>query len=77
MLKNNKVYKLLKFLAETEIGIVTQCCCLTPYNARSPAFLTSLAHKINVKMGGRNADEGLLPFFDYEEHVMLMRADVN
>lgn len=56
---------------------MTQSCFLTPYNARSPAFLTSLAHKINVKMGGRNVDEGLLPFFDYEEHVMLIGADVN
>jgi len=77
MSKNNTVYKLLKFLAETEIGIVTQCCRLTPYNARSGAFLTSLAHKINIKMGGRNVDKGLLPFFDYEEHVMLVGADVN
>ncbi|XP_062191356.1 protein argonaute MEL1-like [Phragmites australis] len=47
-------YGKIKRVCETDIGIVSQCCL--PKHASRPTkqYLKNVAHKINVKVGGRN-----------------------
>ncbi|KAI8565536.1 hypothetical protein RHMOL_Rhmol03G0267800 [Rhododendron molle] len=74
--------KYLKWVSETRIGIMTQCCLVK--NANNPKerdndqYLSNLALKINAKLGGSNMElVERLPGFPGEEHVMFIGADVN
>ncbi|CAK9174763.1 unnamed protein product [Ilex paraguariensis] len=69
--KNNPVRKYLKWVSETQIGVLTQCFCTDQY-------LANLALKINAKLGGSNVELiERLPGTEGEEHVMFIGADVN
>ncbi|CAK9182106.1 unnamed protein product [Ilex paraguariensis] len=57
-------YKHLKWVSETQVGIVTQCCLASEANKGKDQYLANLALKINAKLGG-------------EEPVMFVGADVN
>jgi eukaryotic translation initiation factor 2C len=82
-------YTTLKLIAETDIGLVTQCCLFehvrkcSDQRSQSQAsqYLANLALKMNAKVGGSNAAllHGLsrqLPRFG-NDHVMYIGADVN
>ncbi|KAK7331235.1 hypothetical protein VNO77_25454 [Canavalia gladiata] len=78
MAKKSSGYKYLKWISETRIGIVTQCCLSNSANEGEDKFYTHLALKINAKLGGSNVELGnKLPYFEGEGHVMFVGADVN
>ncbi|XP_047158640.1 protein argonaute 2-like isoform X2 [Vigna umbellata] len=78
MAKKSSGYKYLKWIAETKLGIVTQCCLSNGANEAEDKFYTNLALKINAKLGGSNVElSNGLPYFVGEGHVMFLGADVN
>nr|AAS01930.1 putative piwi domain containing protein [Oryza sativa Japonica Group]ABF96954.1 Piwi domain containing protein, expressed [Oryza sativa Japonica Group] len=82
MERRHQGYADLKRIAETSIGVVTQCCLYSNLSKLTSQFLTNLALKINAKLGGCNiALYSSFPcqiprIFLSEEPVMFMGADV-
>ncbi|OIW13898.1 hypothetical protein TanjilG_31787 [Lupinus angustifolius] len=78
MSKRSPGYKNLKWISETKVGIVTQCCLSNSANEGDDLFFTNLALKINAKLGGSNVElSNRLPYFEGEGYVMFVGADVN
>ncbi|XP_072971133.1 protein argonaute 7-like [Typha angustifolia] len=82
MEKRHRGYADLKRIADTCIGVVTQCCLYPNLSKLSSQFLANLALKINAKLGGCNvALYNTLPLqvpriFSEDEPVIFMGADV-
>ncbi|KAG8062958.1 hypothetical protein GUJ93_ZPchr0003g18535 [Zizania palustris] len=82
MERKHQGYADLKRIAETSIGVVTQCCLYSNLGKLTSQFLTNLALKMNAKLGGCNiALYSSLPcqiprIFSQGEPVMFMGADV-
>ncbi|CAN4080330.1 unnamed protein product [Withania somnifera] len=71
-------YKYLKWVSETKIGVITQCCLSTNANKGQDQYLANLCIKINAKLGGSNMElMERLPNFGGEDNVMFIGADVN
>lgn len=71
-------YKYLKWVSETKIGVVTQCCLSSNVNKGQDQYLANLCMKINAKLGGSNMElMERLPNFGGEDNVMFIGADVN
>ncbi|KAM7519207.1 hypothetical protein LguiB_018169 [Lonicera macranthoides] len=71
-------YKYLKWVSETKIGVITQCCLSEQANKCQDQYLANLGLKINAKLGGSNAElnEPLqLPRIFGQDHVMFVGAD--
>ncbi|XP_076905610.1 protein argonaute 1-like [Bidens hawaiensis] len=51
---NGWLYGDLKKICETDLGIVSQCCKAQYVNRTNAYYLSNIALKINVKVGGRN-----------------------
>ena len=80
MSRKDDGYKYLKWISDTKVGVVTQCCLSTNANKGKgqDQYLANLALKINAKLGGSNAELiDRLPYFNGEDHVMFLGADVN
>ncbi|KAK9733082.1 hypothetical protein RND81_04G042200 [Saponaria officinalis] len=78
MTRKDHGYKHIKWVSETKVGIVTQCCLSKMANKGQDQYLANLGMKINAKLGGINVDlSNPLPLFDDDSHVMLIGADVN
>ncbi|CAN6454461.1 unnamed protein product [Victoria cruziana] len=82
MEKKHKGYADLKRIAETKIGVISQCCLYHNLSRLSSQFLTNLALKINAKAGGSTvALFNTMPWqnprlFADDEPAMFMGADV-
>ncbi|GMI93603.1 argonaute 2 [Hibiscus trionum] len=78
MAEQHPGYGCLKFVSETKVGIMTQCCLSFGANQAKDQYLANLALKINSKLGGHNVEiyEPLLRFKG-EGDVMFIGADVN
>lgn len=73
-------YKYLKWVSETQIGVLTQCCLASTANKDKgrDQFYANMALKINAKLGGVNFElMDRLPRFEGGDHVMFIGADVN
>nr|AIN75618.2 argonaute 2 [Dimocarpus longan] len=76
--KKHSGYKYLKWISETRVGVVTQCCLSSHANSARDPYLANLSIKINAKLGGSNVELfDRLPYFEDEGHVMFVGADVN
>ncbi|KAM0860384.1 hypothetical protein ACQ4PT_046574 [Festuca glaucescens] len=82
MERRHRGYADLKRIAETSIGVVTQCCLYPNLSSMTVQFVANLSLKINAKLGGCNVSlYNSLPcqiprIFSDEEPVMFMGADV-
>ncbi|KAL0877657.1 hypothetical protein Bca101_027363 [Brassica carinata] len=80
--KKHKGYGHLKRIAETRIGVVTQCCLYPNITKLSSQFVSNLALKIIAKIGGSmtglyNSIPYHIPrLFRVDEPVIFMGADV-
>nr|GEU48504.1 protein argonaute 2-like [Tanacetum cinerariifolium] len=71
-------YKHLKWVSETKIGVITQCCLSPNANKANDQFLANLGMKINAKLGGSNVElVERFPLFSSEDRYMFIGADVN
>ncbi|VAI29476.1 unnamed protein product [Triticum turgidum subsp. durum] len=52
--KNGTLYGDIKRICETDLGLVSQCCLAKHVLKMKPQYLTNIALKINMKVGGRN-----------------------
>ncbi|KAH0717600.1 protein argonaute 2-like [Solanum tuberosum] len=78
MTSKHNGYKYLKWVSETKIGVVTQCCLSPNANKGQDQYLANLCMKINAKLGGSNMElMDRLPNFGSEDNVMFIGADVN
>ncbi|KAL3344853.1 hypothetical protein AABB24_024013 [Solanum stoloniferum] len=78
MTSKHNGYKYLKWVSETKIGIVTQCCLSSNANKLHNQYLANLCMKINAKLGGSNMElMERLPNFGSDDNVMFIGADVN
>ncbi|KAL6977342.1 Protein argonaute-2 [Sarracenia purpurea var. burkii] len=71
--------KYLKWVSETQIGVLTQCCLVRQANKdNNDQYLANVGLKINAKLGGSNVElNGQLSGLEGEEHVMFVGAAVN
>ncbi|KAL3636223.1 Protein argonaute 7 [Castilleja foliolosa] len=79
MEKKHKGYADLKRIAETNIGVVSQCCLYSNLMNLNSQFLANLALKINVKIGGCTValyNSAMPRIFGPDEPVIYMGADV-
>ncbi|KAJ9705630.1 hypothetical protein PVL29_003615 [Vitis rotundifolia] len=82
MERKHKGYADLKRIAETSIGVVSQCCLYQNLGKSSSQFLANLALKINAKVGGctvalYNSLPSQIPrLLRPDEPVIFMGADV-
>ncbi|KAL4586486.1 hypothetical protein LXL04_011122 [Taraxacum kok-saghyz] len=71
-------YKHLKWVSETQIGVITQCCLSFNAFKANDQFLANLGMKINAKLGGSNVElVERFPRFNGPDHFMFIGADVN
>lgn len=78
MARKDDGYKYIKWISETKMGIVTQCCISKNANKANDQYLANLGMKINAKLGGSNVElNNRLPLFEDDSPVMLIGADVN
>ncbi|CAA7061275.1 unnamed protein product [Microthlaspi erraticum] len=71
-------YKTLKWIAETKLGLVTQCFLGSSAARGGDQYRANLALKINAKVGGSNVElMDTFSFFRREDQVMFIGADVN
>ncbi|XP_024959189.1 protein argonaute 2-like [Cynara cardunculus var. scolymus] len=78
MASRDEGYKSLKWVSETRIGVVTQCCLSTEINKANDQYFANLGLKINAKLGGSNVElVKRFSCFSDEDHVMFIGADVN
>ncbi|KAF8378733.1 hypothetical protein HHK36_030082 [Tetracentron sinense] len=82
MERRHKGYADLKRIAETSVGVVSQCCLYPNLSKLGSQFLTNLALKINAKVGGctvalYNSLPSQIPrLFGPDESAIFMGADV-
>ncbi|XP_002522490.2 protein argonaute 7 [Ricinus communis] len=82
MEKRHKGYADLKRIAETSVGVVSQCCLFPNLGKLSSQFLANLALKINAKVGGCtvalfNSLPSQIPrLLHSDDPVIFMGADV-
>ncbi|KAL8150151.1 hypothetical protein V2J09_019959, partial [Rumex salicifolius] len=82
MEKKHKGYGDLKRIAETRVGVISQCCLYPNLNRLTSQFLANLALKINAKVGGctvalYNSLPSQIPrLLRPDQPVIFMGADV-
>ncbi|CAN8303779.1 unnamed protein product [Cochlearia groenlandica] len=78
MSRKDDGYKTLKWIAETKLGLVTQCFLTSSAIRGGDQYRANLGLKINAKVGGSNVElMDTFSFFKKEDQVMFIGADVN
>ena len=70
------VYDQIKRIGDLEMGVITQCCQRKPFMKGDGQYLSNVAMKVNLKLGGVNHHVKLQELPGTDKNTIIMGIDV-